>query len=654
MADAATQDSGRDTDATTARSIDGRVLALARPLPPGLLCHRCTAADLPFELSSEFEEVPGLIGQERAVEAISLAMRMRRKGYNVYALGPSGTGRHSQIEALLRKQAESEPTPPDWCYVNNFADPQKPRRLRLPAGRGTGLAAAMKRLVEELRAALPAAFEHEEYRAQRAMIEQEFKERHERAFGALRARADRSGIALLRTTTGLALAPARDGKALSPEQFGELPPADRERIQHEIAAIQGELEAIMHQASQWEREHRDTVRALDRDTAGAAIADLIEELRASYRDLREVVDYLDAVERDVKENVGDFLPRAVPQPPETATPAALSPAFEEDRFRRYQVKVIIDNGGRKGAPVVYEDNPTHQTLVGRVERIARFGALVTDFTLLAPGALHRANGGYLILDADKLLAGNFGWASLKRALNAGEIRIETLEQLLSQATTVSLEAEPIPLDVKVILIGPPAPYYLLSAYDAEFPDLFKIAADFDDRMVRTTETVLLYARFICALARREQFRPLDRDGIARIVEYASRLAGDGGQMSIEMRAIADVLREADQLAADGKREIIGAAEVEAAIEAKFRRGDRIYRRLLDEIAKKSTRVETEGAAIGQVNGLFVTAFGGASFGVPSRITARVRLGRGEVVDIEREVALGGPLHSKGVLILAGF
>ncbi|MBV9686182.1 MAG: AAA family ATPase, partial [Alphaproteobacteria bacterium] len=388
-----------------------------------------------------------------------------------------------------------------------------------------------------------------------------------------------------RTTTGLALAPARDGKALSPEQFGELPPADRERIQHEIAAIQGEMEAIMHQASQWEREHRDTVRALDRDTAGAGIADLIEELRAPYCDLREVVDYLDAVERDVKEHVGDFLPRAVPQPPETATPAALSPAFEEDRFRRYQVKVIIDNGGRKGAPVVYEDNPTHQTLVGRVERIARFGALVTDFTLLAPGALHRANGGYLILDADKLLAGNFGWASLKRALNAGEIRIETLEQLLSQATTVSLEAEPIPLDVKVILIGPPAPYYLLSAYDAEFPDLFKIAADFDDRMVRTRETVLLYARFICALARREQLRPLDRDGVARVVEYASRLAGDGGQISIEMHAIADVLREADQLATDAKREVIGAAEVEAAIDSKFRRGDRVYRRLLDEIAK---------------------------------------------------------------------
>jgi len=653
MADATTE-GGHRTDATAARSADGSTFAPARPLPAALLCHRCRAADLPFALSSELDEAPGLIGQERAVEAIGLAMRMRRKGYNVYALGPSGTGRHGHIEALLRKQAESESIPPDWCYVNNFADPQKPRRLCLPAGRGAGLAAAMKRLVEELRAALPAAFEREEYQAHRESIERDFKERHQRTFGALQAHAEASGIALLRTTTGLALAPKRGDKVLSPEQFGELPPAEREHIQREIVAIQGELEATMHQAAQWEREHRDTVRALDRDTTGNAIADLIEELRASYRDLSEVRDYLDAVERDVKENADDFLPRAAPRQPDGAMPATPTAALEEGRFRRYQVKVIIDNGGRKGAPVVYEDNPTHQTLVGRVEHIARFGALVTDFNLLAPGALHRANGGYLILDAGKLLASNYGWASLKRALNAGEIRIETLEQLLSVATTVSLEVEPIPLDVKVILIGPPGPYYLLSAHDEEFPDLFKIAADFDDRMVRTGETVLLFARFISALARREQLRPLDRDGVARVVEHASRLAGDGGRMSIEMRAIADVLREADQLAADAKREIVGAAEVEAAIDAKFRRGDRVYRRLLDEIAKKSTRVETEGAAIGQVNGLSVIGFGGSSFGVPSRITARVRLGRGEVVDIEREVALGGPLHSKGVLILAGF
>src|SRR5215469_6210280 len=324
---------------------------------------------------------------------------------------PAGTARLKRCCA--NRQSTSRPRP-TGANVNNFADPQKPRRLRLPAGRGAGLAVAMKRLIEELRSALPTAFEQEEYRAQREMIEREFKGRHERAFGALQAHAERSGIALLRTPSGLALAPARDGKALSPERFAELPPAERERIQHEIAAIQGKLAAMMDQVPQWEREHRDTVRALDRETTGLAIADLIEELRTSYHELPEVLHYFDAVETDVKENAEDFLPRPVPQPPEAAAPATHTVALEEGRFRRYQVKVIIDNGGRKGAPVVYEDNPTHQTLVGRVERVARLGTLITDFNLLAPGALHRASGGYLILDASKLLGCNFGWASLKR------------------------------------------------------------------------------------------------------------------------------------------------------------------------------------------------------------------------------------------------
>jgi len=635
-------------------SLDSRAFALARPLPPALLYRRVDPAELPFALCSELEEAPSLIGQERATEAIAFAMRIRRKGYNVYALGASGTGRHSLVEALLRQRAASEPTPPDFCYVNNFSDPQKPRRLRLPAGRGSGLAKAMKRLVEELRAALPAAFERDEYRARREVLEQQFKERSDAAFGALQARAEKSGIALLRTPMGLALAPKRNGKVLTPEMFEELPAAERERIQQEIAAIQSELEATMRQVPQWEREHREAVRALNRETTGHAIAGLMEELRALYRDLPEVVRYLDEVERDIQDNADDFLTPAVPPQPDVPMPAGLAAAIEEGRFRRYQVNVIVDNGDRQGAPVIYEDNPTHQTLVGRVEHMARFGALVTDFMLLAPGALHRANGGYLILDATKLLAGNYGWASLKRALNAGEIRIETLEQLLSLATTVSLEPEPIPLDVKVVLLGPPTLYYLLSLYDEEFADLFKIAADFDDRIARTPETTLLYARLVCAVARREKLRPFDRDGVARVIEHAARLVGESDKLSIEMRALADLLREADQLAADAGKAVVGKSEVQAAIDAKIRRGDRIYRRLQEEIARKAIRIETGGTAIGQVNGLSVIGLGGLSFGIPSRITARVRLGRGEVVDIEREVALGGPLHSKGVLILGGF
>jgi lon-related putative ATP-dependent protease len=624
-----------------------------RPLPPALLYRPCDPAELPFDQVSEIEDLTDPIGQDRAVEAVQFAVAMRRKGYNVYALGASGTGKHTVVRDLLSRRAENMPAPSDWCYVNNFANPQKPRCLRLPPGRGNGLREAMKRLVEELRAALPAAFERDDYRARRDVIDQQFKQRSEEAFGELRRRAEPKGITMLRTPMGLALAPRRDGKVLAPEIFEALPEAERERIQHDLEEVQGDLEGVMQKVPQWEREHREAARELNRNTTGAAIAVMMDELRAGYRDMPEISQHLDAVEHDIKENADDFLTPT--QPPQgMPTPAPVEEAMSEARFRRYQVNVIVDNGGQHGAPVIYEDNPTHQTLVGRVEYMARFGTLVTDFNLLTPGALHRANGGYLMLDAQRLLAGNFGWASLKRALNAGEVRIETLEQLLTMASTVSLQPDPIPLDVKIVLLGPPSHYYLLSSLDDDFKELFKIAADFDDRVERTPETTLLYARFIAAVVRREKLLPFDRSAVARIVEQAARLVGDADRLSAGLREIVDLLQEADQLATDAGRAIVTAAEVQKAIDGQFRRGDRVYRRMQEEIGRKTIRIETDGEEVGQVNGLSVITLGGLSFGNPSRITARIRFGRGEVVDIEREVALGGPLHSKGVLILSGF
>jgi lon-related putative ATP-dependent protease len=623
-----------------------------RSLPAALLYRRCDPTELPFELVSELEAPSEPIGQDRAVEAVEFAVQMRRKGYNIYALGPSGTGKHTIVEDLLRRQAESAPTPSDWCYVNNFTDPQKPRRLRLPSGHASGLRDAMRRLVEELRVALPAAFERDDYRARREVIDQQFRGRNEQAFGELQRRAEKTGIAMLRTPMGLALAPRRDGKVLTPEMFEALPEAERERIQHDLEEVQGELEAVMEKVPQWEREHREAVRELTRETTGAAIALMMNELHTGYRDLSEVAQYLDAVERDIKENADDFLPPT--QPRSVPMPEAFEEAIVETRFRRYQVNIIVDNGGQRGAPVIYEDNPTHQTLVGRIEHIARFGTLVTDFNLLTPGALHRANGGYLVLDAQRLLAGYFGWASLKRALNAGEIRIESLEQLLSLASTVTLQPEPIALDVKVVLLGPPLIYYLLCALDDDFKELFKIAADFDDRVERTPETTLLYARFIAGVVRREKLLPFDRGAVARAIEHSSRVVGDADRLSTGLRGLVDLVQEADQIAVSASKQVVTAAEVQRAIDAQFRRGDRVYRRLQEEIARKTIRIETDGEEIGQVNGLSVISLGGLTFGNPSRITARVRLGRGEVVDIEREVELGGPLHSKGVLILSGF
>jgi lon-related putative ATP-dependent protease len=626
------------------------------PLPSALLHRRCEPEELPFKLSSELSDAPAMIGQERAAEAVEFALRMRRKGYNVYALGPAGTGRHSLVEDLLRHRAASESTPPDFCYVNNFTDPQKPHQLDLPAGQGAGLAAAMKRLIDELRIALPAAFERDEYRARREVVEQQFKSQSEEAFGGVQQRADAKGIALIRTPMGLALAPKRDGKVMNPEDFEALPEEERNRIQGDLETAQGELEAVMRQVPQWEREHREAVRALNRDTTGFAVASLIADLRSNYADLPDVIEYLDAVEHDIKENVDDFLPQPQPaaEPGGTPMTPATQAAMDDIRFRRYQVNVIVDNGGKTGAPVIYEDNPTYQNLIGRVEHLARFGALITDFNLIQPGALHRANGGYLILDAERLIAGGYGWAALKRALQSGEIRIESIEQAFSLAGTVTLQPEPISIDVKVVLIGSPLLYYLLAQHDEDFAELFKIAADFDDRVPRTTDATMLYARVIATTVRRQHLRAFDREAVARVIEQAARLAGDSDRLSTSMRAIVELLEEADQLAADAGKEIVGTAEVQAALDAQIRRGDRIYRRMQEEIGRRTIRIETGGEVTGQINGLSVISLGALAFGNPTRITAQVRMGRGEVVDIEREVQLGGPLHSKGVLILSGF
>ncbi|MGO8915500.1 MAG: Lon protease family protein [Stellaceae bacterium] len=552
------------------------------------------------------------------------------------------------IDQLLQDQAAAAPTPPDWCYVNDFADPHRPRRLVLPTGRATTLRDAMKHLVAELRVALPAAFEREDYRTRREVIDQQFKHRHEEAFGALQRKAELKSVGLLRTPMGLALAPIRNGEVIPPDVFQRLPAEDRERMRTEIEALQAELEAIVRKIPDWEREHRDAVRRLNRDTTAVVVRHLLQEVRAAFTDLPEVVAYLGEVESDILEHAEEFTGH------DREGTQSEGPVAEMPSFRRYQVNVLVDNAGQKGAPIVYEDHPTHQNLIGRIEHLARFGALVTDFNLIVPGALHRANGGYLVLDVQRLLAANFGWDTLKRALRSGEIRTVSLEQLLSLASTVSLDPEPIPLEVKVVLVGSPLLYYLLSELDPDFPELFKIAGDFDDRIDRSAETTELYARLIASAARREKLRPLDRAAVTRTIEEAARMSGDAAKLTAEIRGLVDLLQEADHLAEVAGNALVGGAEIEAAIDARRRRADRIHRRFQEEVGRNTLRVETAGERIGQVNGLSVVTVGGVSFGRPSRITAQVRLGKGEVIDIEREVALGGPIHSKGILILSGF
>lgn len=612
---------------------------------------RCDPDTLPGDSTDDLEDLPGLIGQERALDAVTFGIGLRRQGYNLFALGVSGTGKHSVIADYLRRQAEKQETPDDWCYVNNFADPHRPKALRLPAGRAGPLRDAMRKLVEELRAVLPATFESEDYRARRDVINEQFKQRSEQTFGELQERAKAKSIALIRTPTGLALAPLRSGEVLRPEEFEKLPESEQKDIRQAIEALQGELEALVRQIPDWERKHREAMRALNHEVTKFAVDHMIQEVQGPYRDLPAVVAYLEEVERDIVENSDDFLPQA--RPP--IGPAALeSGEAVGGSFRRYQVNVIVEHAPGEGAPIYYEDRPNHQMIVGRIEHMARFGTLVTDFTLLKPGALHKANGGYLILDAVKLLTSNFAYESLKRALRASEVRIETVEQMLSLGSMISLEPEPIPLDLKVILVGEANIYYLLHARDPDFPELFKVPVDFEERIDRSSHNTILMARLIATAARREKLKPFGRTGMARTIEQASRLVEDSQKLSVHMRSLNDLLVEADHFAGRAGAERVEAEHVQQAIDAQLRWVDRIPQRLREEVLRGTYRVETTGKVVGQINGLAVFSLGGRGFGRPSRISARVRLGRGEVTDIEREVELGGPLHSKGVLILSGF
>jgi predicted ATP-dependent protease len=622
------------------------------PLSPEVLRGRGLDPELQFGTTAELEDVEVPVGQGRAAEALRLGIALRRDGYNAYVMGPPGAGKHALVLRMLERAAVDAGTPSDWCYLEDFADPRRPKALELPPGRAPELRRDMDRLVDELRVSIPAAFESTEYRTRVQLLDKELEETRERAVEEIRKEAEAKGIALLRTPMGMGLAPVESGEVLDADRFRALPAEVQERFHRDIAALQGKLQETIRAMPEVLRKHREKVKALNREVALSAAGHLLEELRRRYADLPNVLAHLDAVQQDVVENVHEFLDGAG-EDGDAATQIRKLLA-QVPALRRYGVNVMVDHAARHGAPVVYEDLPTLANLVGRVEHHAHLGALFTDFSLIRPGALHRANGGFLVLDARKLVSQPFAYDELKRSLRSRELRIESPDRLLGFAGTSSLEPEPVPLDVKVVLVGDRTVWHLLTALDPEFPQLFKIEADFDDDVARGPGADRDFARLVATLARKDGLRPLDRGAVERVLREATRLAADSARITTDLGAIVDLLREADHLAGAGGRATVSAADVRAALDAQERRAGRVQERIRDELLRGTLVVETTGTRIGQVNGLSVFTVGRRSFGRPSRISARVRLGRGEVVDIEREVEMGGPIHSKGVLILAGF
>lgn len=623
------------------------------PLNPEVLYRCIDTGPWQFQTTADLEDLTEIIGQARATEAIRFGIGIRRDGYNLFVLGPPSTGSHAIVRGFLADQAAREPVPADWCYVNNFEQPHRPRVLRLPAGLGVKLRDDMEELVEDLQGAIPAAFESDESRARRHEIEQGFKEHREKVLEELERDAAEHDIALIHTPTGMAFAPKRKNEVMSTEEFEKLPSEEQKRIEEWVSTFRQRLEQLFNQIPQWRRENQQQIRELDRTVVRAAVDHLIDSLKKRYATYPEVLAYLGEVEQAVVENADDFRQPEAGQEM-TLFGMTITRARDAEALHRYEVNVLIDNSATKGAPVVYVDNPSYPELIGRVEHSAQMGTLVTDFTLIKPGALHRANGGYLVLDARRVLLQPFAWEGLKRCLSANQVRIESLGQMLSLISTVSLEPESIPLNVKVALVGERFLYYLLYHYDPDFRDLFKVAADFEDDMDRSPETQMLHARLVATLARREKLLPLHRDAVARVLEHGSRLAGDAEKFSVRVQDITDLLREADHWARAAEREVVQVTDVRHAIEARIDRAGRVRDRLQEAIRRGTILIDTNDSKIGQVNGLSVMTLGDLDFGHPTRITARVRLGKGEVVDIQREVELGGPIHSKGVLILTGF
>ena len=624
-------------------------------LPPAALYKRCDPASLGFATTAELAPLDQPLGQERAVAAVRFAIGMRSAGYNLFALGPEGTGKITLIRQFLEQAAAGKPGPDDWVYVQNFEEAHRPKALRLPPGRAPDLKKTMESLVEELRIAIPTAFEGDEYRSRRQVFEDEFKEHHEAPFRVIQERASKLGIAVIRTPVGLALAPMKEGEVIGPDDFKALPEDQQIRLKADMEELQSELEERLADLPQQTRLQRQKIRELDRETAEAALAHSIEDARKGWTDVPAALDFLDAVRADAIDNLGDFLEQRKESDGEEQNGSGhRHSGHDVAAFRRYRVNVLVTNSAEGGAPVINEDYPTQPNLVGRVEHLARQGALITDFNLIKPGALHKANGGFLVLEARKLLLNPYAWEDLKRALTAREIRIESPGQSMGLFATVTLEPEPIPLDVKVVLIGDPMLYYLLAQEDPDFSQLFKVAADFDYRMDRSAEHEIGLARIIAGLTRKEGLRALDAPAVARLIEHGSRLAEDGEKLTTHMASIADLVREAAHWAGEAKAPLVGAVHVQRAIDEHVYRHDRVRDHVLEEITRGTVLIDCQGEEVGQVNGLVVMELGTFAFGRPSRITCRVHLGRGDLVDIEREVDLGGPIHSKGVMILTSF
>ncbi len=601
--------------------------------------------------SAELGPVEEIIGQDRAIRALKFGLGIESKGFNIYAAGLPGTGKHTGTKRYLDTISKLKPPPSDWCYVNNFRDSYQPRALRFPTGKARVFQKDLKKFIEDVKRAVLSALQSDELSNRREAVSKKAEEERDKILSGLNAEAEKYSFAIQSTQIGITLIPLIDGKPAIEEAFQQLPAQVKERFEKNRDALRSMIEKTAKQVSQIATTANEELRKLRDDAVHYAIGHLMETLLANCHDMLEVVSYLNDLRDDILENAELFAgsesekKAAKDDPPEGEDSELL--------FRKYEVNVIVDNSEVKGAPVVTEDNPTFNNLFGKIEYEAHYGTLSTDFTLIKDGSLHEANGGYLILSVNGLLRNPASYDGLKRALQNGAISIEDPGERQGSPTR-SLSPQPIPLDVKVILIGEPSAYQTLYAGDPDFPPLFKVKAQFDDVISRTDENMKMYGRFIHTLCEEEGLKHLDAAAIGKVVEYGSRLAEDQNKLSTRFSDIADIVREGNFYATQENSNQVKETHLLKAVEEKTFRSNLEDQKIKEAVAKGILLIETSGSKVGQANGLSVIELGDFEFGQASRVTASIGLGREGVVDVEREAKLGGPTHTKGVLIISGY
>ncbi len=623
-----------------------------RELTADELYRHCEMAGCSAASTADLPELVGIIGQERATRAIEFGLEMPSYGFNVFAMGPAGAGKTTTIQSYLQRKAKSEPVPDDWCYVNNFKQFDQPRAIRLPAGVSGKFRDAVDVMIKALREGIPRAFEGEEYVAHRSRIGRELDEQRKTVLKQLGDYAEKRGFTLMQTPVGIVIVPVVNNEALTPEKYEQLDPETREKFEAMRPDMQQNLERAMLHIREIEKEAKGKLDNLDREIAAFTVGHLFDELKAQFP-YEEVDIFLDEAKDDLIQNI-DIFKSPTPESKDGSDLPQMILSRMESPYDRYRINPIIDNSGLEGAPVIVEVNPTIYNLIGRIEHRAEFGAWVTNFSMIKAGALLRANGGYLVLDAKSVVTQPFAWDALKRCLRNREVRIEELAQQYSLMATSSLSPEPIPLDVKVVLIGDAQTYYLLYSLDDQFAKLFKVRADFAIDMPWDQDNMMKYARFIRDRCDEEKLPHFDMDAVSKVVEHGARLVEDQRKVTTRFVAIADLVDEAAYWARKAGHELVKGDDVQKAIEEQEYRAKQLEERMQERIEDGTIMVDTDGAVVGQVNGLAVISLGDYWFGKPSRITARVFMGQAGVINIEREAKMSGNIHDKGVLILAGY